>query len=122
MPTPAQLLTQRLATLAAGEDAPQPFVGRFPTNLSAATFKYTLTAQPGQSPALEVVSGADLTVEVVADGAEYVTTITVYYRRAATLGLLQRDYNFDLWRTDAGFNNRLAAGVQPVVTPARKDA
>lgn len=130
MPTAAQLFLQKLNPLAVGEDADQTFVGRFPTNLSGATFKYTLTASVGAEPALELVSPAEVGVASVASGSEFIVTFTVHYLRVGatlknTLDLTggppgnEKLYAFDLWRTDAGANARLAAGIQPVVTPAR---
>lgn len=135
VPTAAQILNQRLEELAVGEDVDQSFVGRFPTDFAGATFKYTLSADAGGTPALVLVStdAGEMTFDAVASGSEFIVTFTVYYRRAGAIGKNTLDlegglpaapklYAFDLWRTDAGANVRLAAGVQPVVVPARLEA
>lgn len=135
MPAAAQLFLQKLEPIAVGEDADQTFVGRFPTNLAGASFKYTLSASVGAAPVLvlESSSSAELTFAAVASGSEFIVTFTVKYRRVGatlknTLDLVggvpgaEKQYAFDLWRTDAGANVRIAAGNQPVATPARKEA
>lgn len=134
MPSAATLFGQRLEPLAVGEDVDQTFVGRFPTDFDGATFKYTLTTQPGATPALELESSdsEELSFSAASSGGEYLVTFTVKYRRGGATGKNTLDliggqpgaeklYNFDLWRTDGSANVRIAAGVQPVVTPSRKD-
>ncbi len=121
MPTAAELMRQRLEPLASGETADQVFTGDFDFDPSATNFLFTLTSKPGRAPALELTTGAD-EIEVTVTGpvsGVYTATITVHYVAADTAALVEGDYAFDLWDTDN--DARVAAGVQPVVTPARLD-
>lgn len=121
MATDAELMHQELEPLAVGETADQEFVGTFDTDYSANAFKFTLSSRPGRTPDLVLTKAdGDISVSSTLSGSTYTTTITVHYVRADTLTLNEADYAFDLW--DTTNDARLAAGVQPVVTPARLES
>ncbi len=127
MPTAAELMQQVLEPIAVGETADQEFVGEFDFDPSGTAFLFTLTSRPGRSPALELTTaggGIEVAVTGPASGV-YTATITVHYERDGddlenTSDLDPGDYAFDLW--DTTNDARVAAGVQPVVTPSRLDS
>lgn len=119
MPSAQSLFEQRLQPIAVGEDAVQPFVGRFDSDPSGWELRFTLAETPGAAAAI-TVEDADIDKAVTLSGGVYVATFSVPYARAATLGLTPRDYAFDLWRVDDGSNVRLAAGLQPVKQAVRR--
>jgi hypothetical protein len=126
MATDAELMHQELEPLAIGETADQLIVGTFSVDYAATAFKFTLTSKAGRDPALVLTTaGGGLSVATVPDGSNFRTTVTVHYERTGsalenTSDLLAGDYVWDLW--DTTNDARVAAGIQPVVTPSRKEA
>lgn len=121
MATDAELMHQVLEPFAIGETADQTFTATFDFDPTGTTFKFTLSSKPGRAAilALTTAGGGVVVSGVTVSGGVYTATITVYYLTAATALLTAADYAFDLW--DTTNNARVAAGVQPVVRPARLD-
>jgi hypothetical protein len=121
MATDAEIMHQLLEPLAIGETADQTFTATFDFDPTGTAFTFTLSSKPGRTAALILTTGDDEVEleDVTEDDGVYTATITVHYVTEDTEDLAAGDYAFDLW--DMTNDARVAAGVQPVVTPARKD-
>lgn len=108
-------------TLYAGEDKPIVLTGTDTTDPSSFDMTATFAAYEG-GPVLVAVSTPDITVAANADDAT-VFDITIPLTRVqtgTTLGV--GDFFMDLWRTESGFNVRMAGGHVHMLKPVRATA
>jgi hypothetical protein len=95
-----------------GEAVSQPFLGVTTTNPAAWSLALTFCLTPGATPELSVTDGFTF------GGPDVDGHYTVYapLTSAQTLALAEGLYYADLWRTDAGSEERLAGYTEEVLT------
>lgn len=95
-----------------GEDVPI-LLNPVDADVDASGWDWAFTAGlHNEDPAIELTLGDGISVS--GDNSE---TIRVFLPRATTKNLDVRSYKFDLWRVDAGYNQRKAGGVLKVMRP-----
>lgn len=99
-------------TIERGEDVSIVLSGSFSEDPTGWTMQFSVAKQRGQAPTVTVA-----TPDIVIAGSAGTYTCTIPVTRAQSSTLLLDQFDWDLWRTNAGSVSVKAGGSLQVLTP-----